>query len=100
MERLDLSPPLSPNIVLVKWEHEPILWVEQQSKTRALVCLAQQDVISGSFFPPQVFYDKLKKLRILVDQCAKGELTYAFLLARLGFSQDERLNFSEIEYKY
>jgi hypothetical protein len=99
---LDLFPPVSSHIVLVQWEHEPILWINPKTSTHADLHLAHPEVIfSGTFFPPQVFHEKFNKLRALVQRCSRGEISYSYLLARLGFREDERVNcFTEIEYKF
>jgi hypothetical protein len=98
MLRVDLSPAPSSKLVIVGWEHVPILWIEQASK--ATVVLASEEVIrQGTFFPPQRFHEQFEKLRVILQRCKSGELSYQDLLQILGLQDDERLRFNEIEYK-
>jgi hypothetical protein len=100
MLRVDLSPMPSSRIIVVEWEHEPILWIEPLHK-KATVVLAHDDVVrQGTFFPPQRFQDQYQKLRSILQRCKNGELSFQSLLHIVGLQDDERLKlFSEIEYK-
>jgi hypothetical protein len=78
-------------IVLVTWEHEDILYLikSDHGQSAELVLVNSSVCTSGTFFPAKKFILQYNKLKVLLELCKTGDISFIALLNKLGFTEGE-----------
>jgi len=76
--------------VLITWEHEEILFIEKHGDRTDVVLVNPSICTSGMLHPPEAFTIQFNKLKLVLEKCQQGELSFSDFLKKIGQQVEEK----------
>jgi len=92
------SSPKSNKKVLITWEHEEILYIEKHEGRSDVVLVNPSVCTKGALYPPEAFTTQFNKLKLLLEKCQAGELSFLDLLKKLGQKVEETSSLGDVTF--
>jgi hypothetical protein len=84
--------------VLVTWEHEEILYIEKHDHHSNVVLVNPAVCTRGVLYPPEAFTSQFNKLKLLLEKCQAGEMSFLDFLKKIGRGDEEE--YSSLNYLF
>ena len=86
--------------VLVTWEHEEILFVEKHDAHTNVVLVDPSICTKGMLHPHEAFEKQFSKLKLLLEKCQEGAMSFTDFLTKIGQKIDDKFFSCELKFVF